>query len=105
MPLTVVLAEDSPLMRDGLVGVLTRFGHQVLAAVGDAEATSSRNSSSTSTAADTAASSPSSPASGDDRRRTVVRRGYRAGRTTPGGGDAGLGQCVRPPASREPGYG
>ncbi len=38
MPLTVVLAEDSPLMRDGLVGVLTRFGHQVLAAVGDAHA-------------------------------------------------------------------
>jgi DNA-binding NarL/FixJ family response regulator len=38
MPLTVVLAEDSPLMRDGLVGVLTRFGHQVLAAVGDADA-------------------------------------------------------------------
>ncbi|MCL7377378.1 response regulator transcription factor [Streptomyces sp. 35G-GA-8] len=38
MPLTVVLAEDSPLMRDGLAGVLTRFGHQVLAAVGDADA-------------------------------------------------------------------
>ncbi|SDP78546.1 Response regulator receiver domain-containing protein [Streptomyces sp. cf386] len=38
MSLTVVLAEDSPLMRDGLVGVLTRFGHQVLAAVGDANA-------------------------------------------------------------------
>ncbi|MFJ9028872.1 response regulator [Streptomyces sp. NPDC102274] len=38
MPLTVVLAEDSPLMRDGLVGVLSRFGHQVLAAVGDADA-------------------------------------------------------------------
>ncbi|MFD7548163.1 response regulator [Streptomyces sp. NPDC059578] len=38
MPLTVVLAEDSPLMRDGLVGLLTRFGHQVLAAVGDADA-------------------------------------------------------------------
>lgn len=37
MPLTVVLAEDSPLMRDGLVGVLTRFGHEVLAAVGDAD--------------------------------------------------------------------
>ncbi|MFD5553824.1 response regulator [Streptomyces sp. NPDC127068] len=37
MPLTVVLAEDSPLMRDGLVGLLTRFGHQVLAAVGDAD--------------------------------------------------------------------
>ncbi len=30
---TVVLAEDSPLMRDGLTGVLNRFGHQVLAAV------------------------------------------------------------------------
>ncbi|GAB2604906.1 response regulator transcription factor [Streptomyces capparidis] len=38
MPLTVVLAEDSPLLRDGLVGVLTRFGHQVAAAVGDADA-------------------------------------------------------------------
>ncbi|MGV9529057.1 response regulator [Streptomyces cellulosae] len=38
MPLNVVLAEDSPLMRDGLVGVLTRFGHEVAAAVGDAEA-------------------------------------------------------------------
>ncbi|GAA0446138.1 response regulator [Streptomyces olivaceiscleroticus] len=37
-PLRVVLAEDSALMRDGVVGVLTRFGHQVLAAVGDAEA-------------------------------------------------------------------
>ncbi|MET9678686.1 response regulator transcription factor [Streptomyces coeruleorubidus] len=37
MPLTVVVAEDSPLMRDGLVGVLTRFGHQVLAAVADAD--------------------------------------------------------------------
>ncbi|WP_030755405.1 response regulator [Streptomyces sp. NRRL F-5135] len=36
MPLTVVVAEDSPLMRDGLVGVLTRFGHRVPAAVGDA---------------------------------------------------------------------
>lgn len=38
MSLNVVLAEDSPLMRDGLVGVLTRFGHEVLAAVGDADA-------------------------------------------------------------------
>ena len=38
MPLTVVLAEDSPLMQDGLVAVLTRFGHQVLAAVGRADA-------------------------------------------------------------------
>jgi DNA-binding NarL/FixJ family response regulator len=36
--LNVVLAEDSPLMRDGLLGVLTRFGHRVPAAVGDAGA-------------------------------------------------------------------
>lgn len=38
MPLNIVLAEDAPLMRDGLVGVLTRFGHHVSAAVGDADA-------------------------------------------------------------------
>ncbi|GAA2403189.1 response regulator transcription factor [Streptomyces glaucosporus] len=38
MSLNVVLAEDSALMRDGLVGVLTRFGHRVRAAVGDADA-------------------------------------------------------------------
>ncbi|MGW4460012.1 response regulator [Streptomyces albidoflavus] len=38
MSLKVVVAEDSALMREGLVGVLTRFGHQVCAAVGDAEA-------------------------------------------------------------------
>ncbi|MFD8332598.1 response regulator [Streptomyces solisilvae] len=38
MPLNIVLAEDSPLLRDGLVSVLTRFGHQVSAAVGDADA-------------------------------------------------------------------
>ncbi|SOD66619.1 DNA-binding response regulator, NarL/FixJ family, contains REC and HTH domains [Streptomyces zhaozhouensis] len=38
MSLTVVLAEDSALLRDGLVGVLTRFGHRVVAAVGDADA-------------------------------------------------------------------
>ena len=37
-PLTVVVAEDSPLLRDGIVGVLARFGHQVVAAVGDADA-------------------------------------------------------------------
>ncbi|MCC4314568.1 response regulator transcription factor [Streptomyces malaysiensis] len=37
MPLNIVLAEDSPLLRDGLVSVLTRFGHQVSAAVGDAD--------------------------------------------------------------------
>ncbi|MEV8334400.1 response regulator transcription factor [Streptomyces niveus] len=35
--LSVVLAEDSPLMRDGLVGVLTRFGHRLAAEVGDAD--------------------------------------------------------------------
>ncbi|MER5299770.1 response regulator transcription factor [Streptomyces lasiicapitis] len=34
----VVLAEDSVLLREGLVGVLGRFGHEVLAAVGDADA-------------------------------------------------------------------
>ena len=37
MSLTVVLAEDSPPMRDGLVGVLTRFGHRLAAEVGDAD--------------------------------------------------------------------
>ncbi|MFE7615156.1 response regulator [Streptomyces sp. NPDC057496] len=36
--LRVVLAEDSVLLRDGLTGLLDRFGHQVVAAVGDAEA-------------------------------------------------------------------
>ncbi|MFJ4774875.1 response regulator [Streptomyces sp. NPDC088762] len=36
-PLRVVLAEDSVLLREGLVGLLTRFGHQVAAAVGDAD--------------------------------------------------------------------
>ncbi|MDN3023186.1 response regulator transcription factor [Streptomyces sp. S.PB5] len=35
--LRLVLAEDSVLLRDGLVGLLTRFGHEVVAAVGDAE--------------------------------------------------------------------
>jgi DNA-binding NarL/FixJ family response regulator len=33
-----VLAEDSVLMREGLVGLLERFGHTVVAAVGDAVA-------------------------------------------------------------------
>ncbi|MGW7264733.1 response regulator [Streptomyces sp. NPDC054842] len=37
-PLRVVLAEDSVLLREGLVGVLARFGHEVVAAVGDADA-------------------------------------------------------------------
>jgi DNA-binding NarL/FixJ family response regulator len=36
--LRVVLAEDSVLLREGLVGLLARFGHRVVAAVGDAEA-------------------------------------------------------------------
>ncbi|RMI41878.1 DNA-binding response regulator [Actinomadura harenae] len=35
-PLRVVLAEDGALMRDGVTAVLTRFGHEVVEAVGDA---------------------------------------------------------------------
>ncbi|MDT9689215.1 response regulator transcription factor [Streptomyces sp. P9(2023)] len=35
--LRVVLAEDSVLLREGLIGLLARFGHQVVAAVGDAD--------------------------------------------------------------------
>jgi DNA-binding NarL/FixJ family response regulator len=34
----VVIAEDSALLREGLVGVLPRFGFDVVAAVGDADA-------------------------------------------------------------------
>ncbi len=34
----VVMAEDSVLLREGLVGLLERFGHTVAAAVGDAPA-------------------------------------------------------------------
>ncbi|GAA2097939.1 response regulator transcription factor [Actinomadura alba] len=34
----VVLAEDGVLLREGLAGLLERFGHRVVAAVGDAEA-------------------------------------------------------------------
>ncbi|MFC4111673.1 response regulator [Nonomuraea zeae] len=34
----VVIAEDSVLLREGLAGLLERFGHTVLAAVGDAPA-------------------------------------------------------------------
>ncbi|KUN57140.1 LuxR family transcriptional regulator [Streptomyces avermitilis] len=34
----VVLAEDSVLLREGLIGLLTRCGHEVVAAVGDAQA-------------------------------------------------------------------
>ncbi|MEW2051148.1 response regulator transcription factor [Streptomyces sp. NBC_00377] len=36
--LRVVLAEDSVLLREGLIGLLGRFGHEVVAAVGDAQA-------------------------------------------------------------------
>ncbi|MFE7118518.1 LuxR C-terminal-related transcriptional regulator [Streptomyces sp. NPDC057654] len=32
-----MIAEDNPLLREGLTGVLTRFGHEVAAAVGDAD--------------------------------------------------------------------
>jgi DNA-binding NarL/FixJ family response regulator len=36
--LRVILAEDSVLLRDGLIGLLGRFGHQVVAAVADSTA-------------------------------------------------------------------
>jgi DNA-binding NarL/FixJ family response regulator len=36
-PLTIVLAEDAMLLREGLASILDRAGHQVLDAVGDAE--------------------------------------------------------------------
>ncbi|WP_067169591.1 response regulator transcription factor [Microtetraspora niveoalba] len=35
-PLSIVLAEDGVLLREGLAGLLNRFGHRVVAAVGDA---------------------------------------------------------------------
>ncbi|WP_049560054.1 response regulator [Nonomuraea sp. SBT364] len=34
----VVIAEDAVLLREGLAGLLQRFGHEVVASVGDAEA-------------------------------------------------------------------
>ncbi|WP_330261916.1 response regulator transcription factor [Streptomyces sp. NBC_00539] len=37
-PLRVVLAEDSVLLREGLIGLLSRCGHEVVSAVGDAQA-------------------------------------------------------------------
>ena len=36
--LRIVLAEDAALLREGLVGILERAGHEVLAAVADGEA-------------------------------------------------------------------
>ena len=36
--LTVVVADDSVLLREGVAGVLNRFGHEVVASVGDADA-------------------------------------------------------------------
>ncbi|WP_307848627.1 response regulator transcription factor [Microbispora oryzae] len=36
--LTVVIAEDGVLLREGLSGLLARFGHRVVASVGDAAA-------------------------------------------------------------------
>ncbi|WP_205650460.1 response regulator transcription factor [Actinoplanes solisilvae] len=35
--LRVVVAEDALLTREGIVGLITRFGHEVVAAVGDAD--------------------------------------------------------------------
>jgi DNA-binding NarL/FixJ family response regulator len=37
-PLRIVIAEDAAIMRDGLTQTLTRRGHEVVAAVGDAAA-------------------------------------------------------------------
>ena len=36
--LRLVLAEDAALLREGLVGILEKAGHEVVAAVGDADA-------------------------------------------------------------------
>lgn len=38
MALRVIVAEDAVLLREGLVGLLQRVGHETLAAVGDADA-------------------------------------------------------------------
>ncbi|SFB04884.1 two component transcriptional regulator, LuxR family [Amycolatopsis marina] len=37
LPLNVVIAEDSALLRDGLVNLLSRYGHRVVAEVADAD--------------------------------------------------------------------
>ncbi|SUA74045.1 Nitrogen regulation protein C [Nocardia otitidiscaviarum] len=36
-PLRIVIAEDNAILRDGLTGLLTERGHEVVAAVGDAD--------------------------------------------------------------------
>ncbi|MEV4533310.1 response regulator transcription factor [Asanoa sp. NPDC049518] len=36
--LRIVVAEDAVLLREGLIGIVERFGHRVIAAVGDAAA-------------------------------------------------------------------
>ncbi|OEU96535.1 response regulator [Streptomyces oceani] len=38
MPLRLIVAEDAVLLREGLVGLLQRFGHVTVAAVSDADA-------------------------------------------------------------------
>ncbi|MCQ9130216.1 response regulator transcription factor [Streptomyces sp. IBSBF 2807] len=38
MSLRLIVAEDAVLLREGLVGLLQRVGHEVMAAVGDADA-------------------------------------------------------------------
>ncbi|MFF1919832.1 response regulator [Streptomyces sp. NPDC058221] len=38
MPLRLIVAEDAVLLREGLIGLLQRVGHEVVAAVGDADA-------------------------------------------------------------------
>ncbi|MER5612259.1 MULTISPECIES: response regulator transcription factor [unclassified Streptomyces] len=38
MSLRLIVAEDAVLLREGLVGLLQRFGHEVVAAVGDSDA-------------------------------------------------------------------
>jgi DNA-binding NarL/FixJ family response regulator len=38
VPLRIAVAEDSSLLREGLVGILSRFGHETIAAVADADA-------------------------------------------------------------------
>lgn len=37
-PLRIVIAEDVALLREGLVGILEKVGHQIIAAVSDADA-------------------------------------------------------------------